>query len=294
LMRASRTTFKEWPTRGLMNKKDKERSIDRVVAKLLEKNRVDANPTTVLDTGVFLLILLSIWEKAGKVEPQTVELVDEIVGAVFGLILVTRLSSHGWRDRLENEEANEEEKASAAKRLQALERLLRPEVYEVPADLIDKLASQNMNPHFSRAYELRKIMLELNSVLEPKRKGDEMGPACEVVIKPKVEAEPSSSSAYDWKKTRAFRWAKEQCETNSTLQSIAFKVYRDILKAEGFSTSNKEKNWENSCKRDLRKLQEWEAADPARSGLGWFSKDLKFSIRAFSTGWKFQKRGDEG
>lgn len=132
---------------------------------------------------------------------------------------------------------------SARNQLDAIHKLVFPNVYRLPASVIQKLVdSYYTSPHLARAWSVRSIMEEISLVLVPMREGMSL---LDGVVK--LTTNPTLM------KSALYQVVKQYIKLGSTLQSIAIDIYQDQLREEGI-----EINDDRQIKLDLQKLRQWE------------------------------------
>lgn len=169
----------------------------------------------------------------------------------------------------------------------AIEKLIWPEKFEIPRSKIKDIVDRyETTPSLARAWELRIIMSNLSNVVEPKRQG-----------KPLSECQPIRLRDAPVPAYYVSLWdtAKRHLKTNTTLQSLAMRIYLEQLQQQGVTDENQTIS-DRSLKRDLEKAGIWEritsedeklrrgrttGAELSEGPLIWYR---------FSEGWKVRRQ----
>ena len=173
----------------------------------------------------------------------------------------------------------------AAIQLKAIEKLLKPEKFELPQNKIQELVDRyETSPPLARGWELRRLMSALWSVVEPihSDRGNLINQPVRLMDSPDLPF-----YAHLW------ALAKKHCKTNTTLQSLAFRIYAERLQAQGISDEGATIT-DRTLKRDLESVRKWEQnaseEEKRRRGLYKGSSDRPMIWFGFSDGWKSRTR----
>ncbi len=178
----------------------------------------------------------------------------------------------------------------AAVWLKAIEKIFHPEKFELPRSKIEEIATKyETNPQLARGWALTAFMSHLSHVVEPRDK-DRSLPSDPVVMKSKSTlAGPENIIKEIDKITESY------LKRNSTLQSLAIRMYLDSLQREGV-TDDQATITERTLKRDLQAVKEWEKTatedDRLTRGLGVgqsLGGGLMFWCQ-YSEGWKDRRK----
>lgn len=176
----------------------------------------------------------------------------------------------------------------ATNQLRLIEKIIHPEKYELEATKIAELAGRyETPPQLARAWELRRLMSGLATVLEPVDQSKT--PSVDDRVRLIIRKPKSRHELYYWER------AKKHMKRNSTLQSLAIRIYLEYLQDEGLTDD--ESITERTLKRDLAKAREWEntTTEEQRRRRGHsFGQGFRYGPRIdwydFSEGWKERKK----
>jgi len=170
--------------------------------------------------------------------------------------------------------------------LKAIDKLIRPAVYEIPISKIREIVERyDTRPPLARGWELRRLMYFLSSVVEPLKHGHEFAPNHPVVMR---EDRPAVFVGLA-------DLARKYIRRNSTLQSLAIQIYLKQLQDEGVTGADQAIT-ERSLKRDLAEVEKWERNasqdDKFRRGLAQsvLFGDTAIAWCGYSQGWKERRK----
>ncbi len=174
--------------------------------------------------------------------------------------------------------------------LKAIEKILHPQKFELPRTKIDEIATRyETNPQLARGWEVTALMSHLSHVVEPRDK-DRSSPSDPVVIRAKSTLEGSEEIIKEIVKITRSYWKR-----NSTLQSLAIRMYLDYLHREGI-TDDQATISERTLKRDLQAVRDWEESatedELLTRGLcaGYSLSGGSMFWCLYSEGWKDRKK----
>lgn len=136
--------------------------------------------------------------------------------------------------------------------LNVVHKLIFPQKFEVPWTFIESLSRRYESGHLLRGWALRRLMYELADLVELSQ------PELEDVTASVVSVSPRADSGH-----RLFPLVRRYCKPKTTLQSLAVRVYLELIQegnAEGVID-------ERSLRRDLTRLKAWEDRDPVHTRL---------------------------
>jgi hypothetical protein len=175
----------------------------------------------------------------------------------------------------------------AAVQLRAIEKLVAPGKYEIPQSAIRDIALRyETSPPLARGWELRQLMSYLAGIVEPAKAGKSLTmhePIKVMQNVPKYSAGLQELANKHWKR-------------NSTLQSLAIRIYLEGLRDAGI-TNDTQTISEETLKRDLKLVREWEEThsydDKLKRGhyTGYPLGDTAITWCGFSEGWKMRRKG---
>jgi hypothetical protein len=215
--------------------------------------------------GVFDLIMLNAIVKDGHAAGEYHFMASEIVSRLVLLVLLA---------------GNGDERS--ATQLKAIKKLSKPEKYELsPNKIRDIVERYETSPPLARGWELRRLMSALSNVVEPVKKDTPYSQGQPI----KLKESPRAVFVGLWD------LARKHLKPNSTLQSLAIRIYLESLQEKGI-TDEGEAITSESLKRDLRRAREWERAtnedEKLRRGRhhGLSLSDDPITWYDFSEGWK--------
>lgn len=241
---ASRITFSENGYReATMPKTKKSRALVPTSKETTRyQNHAYINPDGTVDgekllnivrnsPGAFDLILLNAVVERGSIEEEYHYIVSEIVGRLTTLVLFA-----GFGDE------------RAATQIKAIQKLVRPEKYEMPPNKIrDIVERYETSPPLARGWELLRIMSGLSNVVEPLHKDKPYSQNQPI----KLRETPRAVFVDLW------NVARKHWKPNTTLQSLAIRIYLESLQEKGI-TDEGEAITDRSLKRDLARVRAWE------------------------------------
>lgn len=181
--------------------------------------------------GAFDLILLNGVIERGNFEDDYHYIVGEIVGRLTTLVLFA-----GFGDE------------RAATQIKAIQKLVRPEKYELPPSKIrDIVERYETSPPLARGWELLRIMSGLSNVVEPLKKDKPYSQNQPI----RLRETPHAVFVGLWDV------ARKHWKPNTTLQSLAIRIYLESLQEKGI-TDEGEAITDRSLKRDLARVRAWE------------------------------------
>lgn len=140
----------------------------------------------------------------------------------------------------------------AAWQLNVIQKFVYPQQFEVPWTLVESLAGKYESGHLVRGWALRRLMYELADLVELRQ------PEREDVTATIVFISPGADEGH-----RLYPLVRRYCKPKTTLQSLAIRVYLELIQSQnGDGTID-----ERSLRRDLKRLQAWEDADPVHTRL---------------------------
>jgi hypothetical protein len=173
----------------------------------------------------------------------------------------------------------------SATRIKAVEKVLSPEKYDLPHSKIEELVDRyETSPPLARGWELRRLMSQLASVVQPQKKGGaftETQPISLIDDPPDYLAHVAELARRHWKQ-------------NTTLQSLAIRIYLKQLQEKGVTDAG-EAITDRSLKRDLARVREWESTasedEKRRRGQykGFSLSGDPITWYEFSEGWKLRR-----
>lgn len=218
--------------------------------------------------GAFDLIMLNAMVEE---ESSASEYHYMVRGIVSGLTLLVLLAGEG------------DEKS--ATQLKAIQKLVKPEKYELPLTKIRELVERyETSPPLARGWELRQLMSRLANVVEPLKKSKSYSPNQPIKLK---ESPPEY-----W--VELWELARKHLDRNTTLQSMAIHIYLAQLQEKGI-TGEGEAITDRTLKRDLERVRDWERDasedEKLRRGIykGSSLSDDPITWREFSEGWKARR-----
>lgn len=176
----------------------------------------------------------------------------------------------------------------AAIQLKAIEKLIKPEKFDLPLNKIKELLIDRYetSPMLARGWELRRLMSGLLSVVEPVKSG-----------RPGSINEPIRliKSPVYWYYKSLWELAQKHWKPKATLQSLAIRIYLEDLQDAGVTGEGAETITDRTLKRDLASVRKWERdtdEDEKRrrgsyKGEAW--SDSPITWFDFSEGWKARK-----
>jgi hypothetical protein len=225
--------------------------------------------------GSFDLLIIDHLIDKGELDPKYHEIAEEIV-----YVLVHLIADAGSGDE------------DASDQLKAIEKLTRPEKYELPRSKIKELVEKyHTRPQLARGWELRRLMSGLSFAVEPVRTDKPVSIDSQVRLLKK----PKPDDRYWWER------ARKHWKPRSTLQSLAIRIYLARLEDEGITDASDASITERTLKRDLAEVRMWEQTthptERSKRGESW-GGSLTFSSRlewaAFSEGWKVRAKKKKG
>lgn len=174
--------------------------------------------------------------------------------------------------------------------LKAIEKIFHPQKFELPLNKIEEIAIRyETNPQLARGWALTALMSHLTHVVEPRDK-KHSSPSDPVVMRSK-----SNLPGSEYVVKEIDRITLSYLKRNSTLQSLAIRMYLDSLQREGVIDDQATIN-ERTLKRDLQVVKKWEqtATDDERYARGIC---VGYSLGGgvllwcqYSEGWKDRKK----
>ena len=141
----------------------------------------------------------------------------------------------------------------AANQLIALKKIVRPHMFDLPESVVKNIAERYYtSPHVARGSYLRCVMYFLKRIVTPSREGKPLTARC------RVQLLETAKDDYPG----LFQKAKPHWNKNSTLQSLAIKIYLSEVDVRSTPT----KIDERSLKRDLAILRKWEQTRKPQAG----------------------------
>lgn len=136
--------------------------------------------------------------------------------------------------------------------LNLVHKFIFPQKFEVSWKLIEKLSKKYESGHLIRAWAVRRLMYELADLLE--------------LSNPEAE-DPSSSTVFISpgadQKHRLYPLVRRYCKRRTKLQSLAIRIYLDLIHSKNEDPTIDER----SLRRDLKRLRAWEDGDPIHTQL---------------------------
>lgn len=175
----------------------------------------------------------------------------------------------------------------AAIQLTAIEKLIKPEKFELPLSKIKELVDRyETSPMLARGWELRRLMSALSNVIEPLKSGRP-----DSINEPIRLTETPSMFYY----RTLWNLAQKHWKRNTTLQSLAIRIYLEGLQDAGITGEGAETITDRTLKRDLASVRKWERdtnEDEKRrrgryKGEAWSNSPITWFD--FSEGWKARK-----
>lgn len=136
--------------------------------------------------------------------------------------------------------------------LNVVHKLIYPQKFEVPWTLVESLAAKYESGHLLRGWALRRLMYELADLVELTQ------PELEDVTAGRVVLTPNAEQGH-----RLYPLVRRFCRRGTTLQSLAIRVYLELIQGENERGAVDER----SLRRDLKRLQAWEDADQMHTRL---------------------------
>jgi hypothetical protein len=170
--------------------------------------------------------------------------------------------------------------------LTAILKLAQARTYEVPQSKIKELTRYETSPPLARGWELCRIMSHLSNVVEPRSSHRPFRP------NHPIQMRPSPTSAHF---QGLWDLANSHVKPNTTLQSLAIRLYLDRLEKEHV-TAGQSTITNRSLKRDLELVREWERntkeQEKQKRGRWHGGKigDLTLTWYEFSEGWKVRAK----
>jgi hypothetical protein len=140
----------------------------------------------------------------------------------------------------------------ARRQLNLVHKFIFPQKFEVPWTVVESLSKKYESGHLLRAWALRRLMYELADLVELKL------PELEDVTAGRVVLAPGADEGH-----RLYPLVLRLINRSTTLQSLAVDVYLELIQRENESGTVDER----SLRRDLKRLQAWEDADPVHTRL---------------------------
>jgi hypothetical protein len=175
----------------------------------------------------------------------------------------------------------------AAIQLKAIEKLIKPEKFELRLDKIKELLIDRYetSPMLARGWELRRLMSGLLNVVEPVKSGRPGSINAPIrLIKCPVY----------WYYKSLWEVAQKHWKPKATLQSLAIRIYLEDLQDAGVTGEGAETITTETLKRDLERARTWEQdATEDEKRLRGHNKgefgDSPITWFEFSEGWKVRK-----
>lgn len=170
--------------------------------------------------------------------------------------------------------------------LKAIDKLIRPAVYELPFTKIREIInSYETSPPLARGWELRRLMSDLSTMVEPLNK--DRAYTFDKPIAIRKNARPWYDDLLDL--------ARKHLKRNTTLQSLAINIYLERLQKEGI-TDEGDAITEKTLRRDLARVRDWErmASDDEKlrrrllRGPSFGADSITWC--EFSEGWKKRRK----
>jgi hypothetical protein len=223
--------------------------------------------------GSFDLLIIDHLIDRGQLDPEYHHRVEEIVYHLVHIVA----EAHSGDER-------------AANQLQAIEKFVRPDKYELPATKIKEIVDRyHTRPQLARGWELRRLMSGLTFAVEPVRTDKPVSIDSQVRLLKKPQ---SSHDLYYWER------ASKHWKPRSTLLSLAIRVYLAQLEDEGITDAS---ITERTLKRDLAEVRKWEQlthpTERSKRGEMWghsLAHSPKIEWADFSEGWKVRARKKKG
>lgn len=127
-----------------------------------------------------------------------------------------------------------------------------PQKFEIQWAVVESLSKKYGSGHLIRGWALRRLMHELADLVELSSPN-----AKDITLSP-VHVSPAVDSTH-----RLYPLVSRHCRRGTTLQSLAVRVYLELIKGENEDQAIDER----SLRRDLRRLKAWEDADPEHTRL---------------------------
>ncbi|HEV7681218.1 MAG TPA: hypothetical protein VGO68_03775 [Pyrinomonadaceae bacterium] len=217
--------------------------------------------------GAFSLLVIYRMVQSGHISPEYDWITDEIVDGFTQVVIAA---------------AGGDEKA--AEQIKAIEKLVKPEKFELPRTRISELVARyETSPHLARGWELRRLMSSLMEVVEPAKPDIPFTTNQPVKIKEDVST------------TSLQQLAKEHWKRNTTLQSLAIRIYLGHLRKAGIAGADQTIT-DETLKRDLVLVRKWEETHTAQEKYnrghysGYMLSDGPITWCEFSSGWKTRRR----
>lgn len=136
--------------------------------------------------------------------------------------------------------------------LNLVHKFVFPRKFEINQKVVERLSKKYGSGHLIRGWALRRLMYELADLVELPE------PDAEDVTMSPVFVSPGADTGH-----RLYPLVKRHCKRGTTLQSLAIRVYLELIKNENEDQTIDER----SLRRDLRRLKAWEDADPEHTRL---------------------------
>jgi hypothetical protein len=136
--------------------------------------------------------------------------------------------------------------------LNVVQKFVYPQKFEVPWTLVESLAGKYESGHLVRGWALRRLMYELAGLVELRQ------PEREDITASVVFISPDADQGH-----RLYPLVRRYCKPKTTLQSLAIRVYLELIQGENEEGVIDER----SLRRDLKRLKAWEDADPMHTRL---------------------------
>lgn len=219
--------------------------------------------------GAVSLLVIYRMVQSGHISPAYDWITDEIVDGLTQVVIAAAFGDE-----------------KAAEQIRAIKKLVWPEKYELPRTKITELAARyETSPHLARGWELRRLMSSLMTVVEPAKSDTPFTANQPVKLK---EDTPDSHSLLQ-------QLAEEHWKRNTTLQSLAIRIYLDHLREAGIASADQTIT-DQTLKRDLVLVRKWEEThtDEEKYNRGHHSgyelSDGPITWCEFSDGWKTRRR----
>lgn len=136
--------------------------------------------------------------------------------------------------------------------LNVVHKFIYPQKFEVPWTAVESLAGKYESGHLLRGWALRRLMYELADLVELTQPDLEDVTVSRVVLATNADQEH-----------RLYPLVRRYCRRGTTLQSLAVRVYLELIQGENERGAVDER----SLRRDLKRLQAWEDADQMHTRL---------------------------
>jgi hypothetical protein len=175
--------------------------------------------------------------------------------------------------------------ARAFLKLEAVRKILTAEQWNLDDAELKAIATFDQShygeeyPELARGFELLRIMAAITAIVEPKKTGELLSPSSYVV----KSNGPLPSSGYQ--DPKIWEAARSVIDTirNQTLQSLAIRVYKDILLQQHGINADR-----HDFTLDIKKALQWGKENRESPGVKWvvFNNGESYPYKVINDGWK--------